>query len=162
MEHEYLAETIRIRTECGLSLPIAMAGQTLPFHQGQWLFSVTDEGQRKMDIMLLLGDRSRASDNQLLGNICIDLLSDGRRNIPKVSLSLSVQRSGALLVSVESLMNGSVRCLRAQLKTSGAPVSSPVERVEDIRFREFAKTGALARKMIRTNTITLQKAFNAQ
>ncbi|KEQ17862.1 hypothetical protein GZ78_09440 [Endozoicomonas numazuensis] len=135
-----------------------MAGQVLPYHKGQWLFSVVDEQQQQMDIMLLQGNRTRASDNKLLGNICINQISDVCRGVPSVRLSLSIEESGDLLVSAENLKNGLIRRMRTQIETSDSSIAKTKELVEDIRFKEFAKAGTLARKMIRSNTRTLSRA----
>ena len=141
-------------------MPIVKAGRQLPYHQGQWMFSVTDECQEEMNIIVLLGNRARASDNRLLGNLRIPQTQGGYRGVPCVSLSFFIQETGELLVSAENLKTGSVHHLRSSLDTSDIPVPCDTDLVEDIRFKEFANAGILARKMMRSNTMTLNKADN--
>lgn len=158
MANKFLAETIGVSTECGLSMPIVKAGLRLPYYQGQWMFSVTDKYQEEMNITILLGNRARASDNRLIGNLRIPQTQGGYRGVPCVSLSFFIQKTGELLISAENLKTGSVHHLRSSLDTSDKPAPCNTELVEDIRFKEFARTGMLARKMIRSNTMTLKKA----
>ena len=158
MANKFLAETIGVAIECGLAMPVIKTGQLLPYHQGQWMFSVTDENQEEMNIRILLGNRARASDNRLLGSLRIPQINGEYRGVPCVSLSFSIQETGELLVSAENLKNGSVHRLSSHLDTSDAPLPCTTDLVEDVRFKEFAKAGILARKMIRSNNLTLKKA----
>ncbi len=138
-------------------MPIAKTGQELPYQQGQWMFSVTDECQEEMNITILLGSRARASDNRCLGNLRIPQTQGGYRGVPCVSLSFFIQEAGELLVSAENLKTGTIYHLRSSVNTSDEPAPCNTDLVEDIRFKEFARASILARKMIRSNIMTLKK-----
>ncbi len=92
-----LDETLAIEKGNDVASPVLRAGTLLPTSYSE-TFSTVDDGQRAVQLRLLVGASKKASECRTLLNLNVPLEHLGPRGKPKVKLVLSVGEDGSLAV----------------------------------------------------------------
>ncbi|PID82748.1 MAG: molecular chaperone DnaK [Clostridiales bacterium] len=78
---------------------------TIPTKKSQ-VFSTAADNQTAVDIHVLQGERSMASDNTTLGRFQLDGIPPARRGIPQIEVTFNIDANGIVNVSAKDLGTG--------------------------------------------------------
>jgi len=89
--------TLGIETLGGVSTPLIEKNSTIPTSKSQ-VFSTAADNQPSVEIHVLQGERSMASDNKSLGRFILDGIAPAPRGVPQVEVTFDVDANGILNV----------------------------------------------------------------
>ncbi|MBT5346968.1 molecular chaperone DnaK [bacterium] len=89
--------TLGIETLGGVSTPLIEKNSTIPTSKSQ-VFSTAGDNQPSVEIHVLQGERSMASDNKSLGRFILDGIAPAPRGVPQVEVTFDVDANGILNV----------------------------------------------------------------
>ncbi|HNY35822.1 MAG TPA: molecular chaperone DnaK [Candidatus Pacearchaeota archaeon] len=95
---DVLPLSLGIETLGGVSTPMIMKNTTIPT-TGSQVFSTAVDNQPSVEINVLQGERSMASDNRSLGKFVLDGIPPAPRGIPQVEVKFDIDASGILTVT---------------------------------------------------------------
>jgi molecular chaperone DnaK len=78
---------------------------TIPTNKKQ-IFSTAADNQTGVEIHVLQGERSRASDNKTLGRFMLDGIPPAPRGVPQIEVSFDLDANGIVNVSAKDLATG--------------------------------------------------------
>ena len=94
--------TLSIETLGGISTPLIDRNTTIPTKKSQ-IFSTAADNQPTVEINVLQGERSMASDNKSLGRFHLDGILPAPRGIPQIEVTFDIDVDGILNVSAKDL-----------------------------------------------------------
>ncbi|MBI2854328.1 MAG: molecular chaperone DnaK [Chloroflexi bacterium] len=97
--------TLGIETLGGVMTPLITRNTTIPTSKSQ-VFSTATDGQTSVEIHVLQGERSMASDNRTLGRFILDGILPAPRGIPQVEVSFDIDANGILSVRAQDKGTG--------------------------------------------------------
>jgi molecular chaperone DnaK len=97
--------TLGIETLGGVSTPLIDRNTTIPTSKSQ-IFSTAADNQPSVEIHVLQGERSMASDNKTLGRFILDGLPPAPRGVPQVEVSFDLDANGILNVKATDKASG--------------------------------------------------------
>lgn len=97
--------TLGIETAGGVCTPMIPRNTTIPTKKSE-IFSTYEDNQSAVDIKILQGERSMASDNKLLGNFRLDGISPAMRGTPQIEVTFDIDANGILSVSAVDKQTG--------------------------------------------------------
>lgn len=89
--------TLGIETLGGVSTPLIERNTTIPTSKSQ-VFSTAADNQTSVEIHVLQGERSMATDNKSLGKFILDGIPPSPRGIPQVEVTFDIDANGILNV----------------------------------------------------------------
>ena len=89
--------TLGIETLGGVSTPLIEKNSTIPTSKSQ-VFSTAADNQPSVEIHVLQGERSMASDNKSLGRFILDGIAPAPRGVPQVEVTFDVDANAILNV----------------------------------------------------------------
>ena len=89
--------TLGIETFGGVATPLIERNTTIPTSKSQ-IFSTAADNQPSVEIHVVQGERSMASDNKTLGRFILDGIPPAPRGIPQVEVSFDIDSNGILNV----------------------------------------------------------------
>ncbi|MCK9597066.1 molecular chaperone DnaK [Candidatus Pacearchaeota archaeon] len=95
---DVLPLSLGIETLGGVSTPMIMKNTTIPT-SGSQVFSTAVDNQSSVEINVLQGERSMASDNRSLGKFVLDGIPPSPRGIPQVEVKFDIDANGILTVT---------------------------------------------------------------
>lgn len=95
---DVLPLSLGIETLGGVSTPMIMKNTTIPT-TGSQVFSTAVDNQPSVEINVLQGERSMATDNRSLGKFVLDGIPPAPRGIPQVEVKFDIDASGILTVT---------------------------------------------------------------
>lgn len=108
--------TLGIETLGGVSTPIIEKNTTIPTAKSQ-VFSTAADNQTSVEIHILQGERTMASDNKTLGRFILDGIPPSPRGVPQVEVSFDVDANGILNVSAKDKASGKVQSIKIEAST---------------------------------------------
>jgi molecular chaperone DnaK len=115
---------------------------TIPTKKSE-TFSTAEDNQTRVDIKIYQGERSRASENKLLGDFHLDDISSAPRGMPKVEVTFDIDANGILSVSAKDQATSKEQkiSITASTNLSDAEIDKMVKEAEakaedDKKFRE--------------------------
>lgn len=78
---------------------------TIPSNKKQ-VFSTAADNQTSVEVHVLQGERSRASDNKTLGRFMLDGIPPAPRGVPQIEVSFDIDANGIVNVSAKDLATG--------------------------------------------------------
>jgi len=94
--------TLSIETLGGIATPLIDRNTTIPTKKSQ-IFSTAADNQPTVEINVLQGERSMASDNRSLGRFHLDGILPAPRGIPQIEVTFDIDANGILNVSAKDL-----------------------------------------------------------
>jgi molecular chaperone DnaK len=94
--------TLSIETLGGIATPLIDRNTTIPTKKSQ-IFSTAADNQPTVEINVLQGERSMASDNKSLGKFHLDGILPAPRGIPQIEVTFDIDANGILNVSAKDL-----------------------------------------------------------
>jgi molecular chaperone DnaK len=97
--------TLSIETLGGVATELIERNTTIPTKKSQ-IFSTASDGQTQVEIHVLQGERSMASDNKSLGKFILDGIPPAQRGVPQIEVTFDIDANGILNVSAEDKATG--------------------------------------------------------
>ncbi|TMB99790.1 MAG: molecular chaperone DnaK, partial [Chloroflexi bacterium] len=108
--------TLGIETLGGVSTPIIPRNTTIPTSKSQ-VFSTAGDNQTSVEIHVLQGERSMASDNKSLGRFILDGILPAPRGMPQIEVAFDIDANGILHVSARDKGTGREQKITIQAGT---------------------------------------------
>jgi len=108
--------TLGIETYGGVATPVIEKNTTIPTQKSQ-VFSTAADNQTSVEIHILQGERSMASDNKTLAKFILDGIPPSPRGIPQVEVSFDIDANGILSVSAKDKASGKSQSVRIEAST---------------------------------------------
>ncbi|MGF7234080.1 MAG: molecular chaperone DnaK [Frankia sp.] len=134
--------SLGIETMGGVMTKVIERNTTIPARRTE-TFSTAEDNQPAVDIVVLQGERERASDNRVLGRFRLENIRPAPRGVPQVEVTYDVDANGILNVSAKDKDTGAEQ--RITISESSNLDASEVERMiadaernrdDDIRLRQ--------------------------
>jgi len=129
------------------------------------IFSTAADNQPSVEIHVLQGERSMASDNKTLGRFILDGIPPAPRGIPQIEVTFDIDTNGILNVSARDKATGKEQSIR--IEGSCGISNEEVEKMkkeaelharEDRKKQELIEAKNLADNLIYTTEKTLREA----
>ena len=137
--------TLSIETLGHVATSLIDRNTTIPTRKSQ-VFSTAADGQTKVEIHVVQGERPMAPDNKSLGEFILDGIPPAPRGVPQIEVTFDIDANGILKVSAEDRATGREQSM--QIIPSSGLADEEVERMvreaeqhgeEDHRKREEAE-----------------------
>jgi molecular chaperone DnaK len=97
--------SLGVETRGGVMTKIVDRNTTIPVRRSE-TFSTAEDNQPAVDVVVLQGERERASDNRVLGRFRLDNVRPAPRGEPQVEVTFDVDANGILNVSARDKDTG--------------------------------------------------------
>jgi len=97
--------TLGIETMGGVSTPLINRNTTIPTSKSQ-VFSTAADNQPSVEVHVLQGERSMASDNRTLGKFMLDGIPPSPRGMPQIEVTFDLDANGILKVTAKDKATG--------------------------------------------------------
>jgi molecular chaperone DnaK len=97
--------TLGIETLGGVATPLIERNTTIPTRKSQ-VFSTAADNQNQVEIHVMQGERTMASDNKTLGRFILDGLPPAPRGVPQIDVTFDIDANGILNVSAQDRATG--------------------------------------------------------
>lgn len=142
--------TLGIETLGGVSTTLIERNTTIPSRKSQ-VFSTASDGQTKVEIHIVQGERPMAVNNKSLGKFILDGIPPAPRGVPQIEVTFDVNADGILHVSARDQATGREQAMQV-IPSSGLTdeeieemIRAAEQNVTDDRlFREAAEARNLA------------------
>ena len=108
--------TLGIETLGGVSTPLIERNTTIPTQKTE-TFSTAQDNQPSVEIHVLQGERSMATENKTLGKFILDGIPPAQRGLPQIEVSFDIDANGILNVSAKDKGTGKEQ--KIQIQASG-------------------------------------------
>lgn len=119
--------TLGIETLGGVSTPLIEANTTIPTSKTE-TFSTAADNQTSVEIHVLQGERSKASENRSLGRFHLDGIPPAPRGVPQIEVTFDIDANGVLSVSAKDKGTGKEQNIR--IEQSSGLSEEEVERMK--------------------------------
>ncbi|OGL65694.1 molecular chaperone DnaK [Candidatus Uhrbacteria bacterium RIFCSPLOWO2_01_FULL_47_24] len=119
--------TLGIETLGSVSTPLIERNTTIPTSKSQ-VFSTAADNQTTVEIHVLQGERSMATDNRTLGRFMLDGIPPSPRGVPQVEVSFDIDANGILTVTAKDKASG--KSQNIVIKDSSALNKDEIEKMK--------------------------------
>jgi molecular chaperone DnaK len=144
--------------------PLIEKNTTIPASKSQ-VFSTAADNQTSVEIHVLQGERSMASDNRTLGRFILDGIPPAPRGVPQVEVTFDIDANGILNVKATDKASGkeqkiTITSSSGLSKEEIAKMQADAEanRAEDEKKKEIIETKNIAENLVYTSEKTLKDA----
>ncbi|MDQ5957655.1 MAG: molecular chaperone DnaK [Patescibacteria group bacterium] len=156
--------SLGIETMGGVATHLVEKNTTIPTQRSQ-VFSTAADNQTSVEIHIVQGERSMASDNKSLGRFILDGIPPAPRGAPQVEVTFDVDANGILNVKAKDKTSGKEQTIRIEAssglsKEEIAKMQSEAESnaEEDSKKKEVAEAKNIADQTIHTAEKSLSDA----
>lgn len=156
--------TLGIETYGGVATPILEKNTTIPTQKSQ-VFSTAADNQTSVEIHILQGERTMASDNKTLAKFILDGIPPSPRGVPQVEVSFDIDANGILSVSAKDKASGKSQSVRIEASTQLSKEDveklkqeAVVHSEEDRQKKELAETKNQAEQIIYLSEKSVREA----
>ncbi|HEX6755498.1 MAG TPA: molecular chaperone DnaK [Mycobacteriales bacterium] len=134
--------SLGVETQGGVMTKVIERNTTIPARRAE-TFSTAEDNQPAVDVVVLQGERERASDNRVLGRFRLEGIRPAPRGTPQIEVTYDIDANGILDVSARDKDTGAEQ--RITISESSNLDKSEVDRMvadaernrgEDARLRE--------------------------
>jgi molecular chaperone DnaK len=118
--------SLGIETLGGVFTKLIERNTTIPTSKSQ-VFSTAADNQPAVDIHVLQGERSMASDNKTLGRFQLDSIPPARRGVPQIEVSFDIDANGIVNVKAKDL--GTNKEHKITISGTGSLSKADIERM---------------------------------
>ncbi len=161
---DVLPLSLGIETLGEINTPMIQKNTTIPTSKSQ-VFSTAADNQTSVEIRVLQGERTMASDNRLLGRFILDGVPPSPRGLPQVEVAFDVDANGILTVTAKDKATSKTQSIRIEgsiglSKEEVAKMKTEAEAhaEEDKRKRELAEVRNTADSLVYTAEKSLKEA----
>jgi molecular chaperone DnaK len=97
--------SLGVETMGGVMTTVIERNTTIPVRRTE-IFSTGENNQSAVDVVVLQGERERASDNRVLGRFRLEHIRSAQRGVPQVEVTFDVDANGILHVSARDKDTG--------------------------------------------------------
>lgn len=108
--------SLGIETLGGVFTKLIEANTTIPKRESQ-VFSTAADNQASVEIHVLQGERSMASDNRTLGRFHLDSIPPAPRGVPQIEVTFDIDANGIMNVSARDKASGKEQNIRIEAST---------------------------------------------
>ncbi|MDD2443093.1 MAG: molecular chaperone DnaK [Desulfotomaculaceae bacterium] len=109
--------SLGIETLGGVSTKLIERNTTIPTSKSQ-IFSTASDGQTTVEIHVLQGERSMASDNKTLGKFALTGIPPAPRGVPQIEVKFDIDANGIVNVSAKDMGTGSEQSMTITASTN--------------------------------------------
>lgn len=131
--------TLGIETLGGVMTPMINSNTTIPTKKTE-IFSTAADNQPSVEIHVLQGERSMATDNKPLGKFNLDGIPAAPRGVPQIEVTFDIDVNGILNVSAKDKVSGKEQTIR--ITSSGGLDQADIDRMK----REAQENSAVDKK----------------
>ncbi|MGR6963218.1 molecular chaperone DnaK [Geodermatophilus sp. URMC 61] len=137
--------SLGVETMGGVMTKVIERNTTIPARRSE-VFSTAEDNQPAVDIVVLQGERERASDNRVLGRFRLENIRPAPRGVPQVEVTFDIDANGILNVTARDKDTGTQQ--QITISESSNLDKAEVERMvadaqqhsaEDARLRELVE-----------------------
>jgi molecular chaperone DnaK len=143
--------SLGIETMGGVMTKLIEANTTIPTKKSE-TFSTAADNQPSVEIHILQGERSMASDNKTIGRFHLDGIPPAQRGVPQIEVTFDIDSNGILNVSAKDKNTGKEQNIR--IEASSGLSQEEIDRYE-ARSRRRMQTQIRKRKRILTSSTLL-------
>ncbi len=126
--------TLGIETLGSVCTPMIKSNTTIPTTKSE-IFSTAADGQTSVEIHILQGERSMASDNRSLGRFHLDGVPSARRGVPQIEVTFNIDANGILSVTAKDKGTNKEQSIR--ITSSSGLSKEEIEKMkEDAKLNE--------------------------
>ncbi|MDZ7765662.1 MAG: Hsp70 family protein [Melioribacteraceae bacterium] len=119
--------SLGIETLGGVMTKLIEANTTIPTRKSE-VFSTASDSQPSVEIHVLQGERSMASDNRTLGRFHLDGIPPAPRGVPQIEVIFDIDSNGILNVSAKDKATGKEQSIR--ITSSSGLNESEIEKMK--------------------------------
>jgi molecular chaperone DnaK len=97
--------SLGLETLGGVMTKVIERNTTIPARRAE-IFSTAEDNQSAVDVVVLQGERERASDNRMLGRFRLENIRPAPRGVPQVEVTFDIDANGILHVSARDKDTG--------------------------------------------------------
>ncbi len=153
-----------IETMGGVGTKLIEKNTTIPASKSQ-IFSTAADNQTTVEIHVVQGERSMATDNKSLGKFILDGVAPAPRGVPQIEVSFDIDANGILNVTAKDKATGKEQSIK--IEASSGLTDEDIEKMkqdaeshadEDAKKKEMVEVRNLADQMIYTAEKALKDA----
>jgi molecular chaperone DnaK len=110
---DVIPHSLGIETEGGRCTRLIERNTTLPTSKGE-IFTTVWDGQDRVEIKVLQGERDRSTENKLIGLFQLTGIRPAPRGVPKIEVFFDMDADGILRVSAKDLSTGKEQAIRIE------------------------------------------------
>jgi molecular chaperone DnaK len=126
--------SLGIETMGGVMTKLIESNTTIPTQKSQ-VFSTAVDNQPSVEIHVLQGERSMATDNRTIGKFHLDGLPPSQRGVPQIEVAFDIDANGIITVKATDKATGKVQDIRIE-------ASSGLSEEEINKMRQEAEANA--------------------
>jgi len=142
--------SLGIETMGGVFTKLIEANTTIPTKKSE-VFSTASDNQPSVDIHVLQGERSMATDNKTLGRFQLTDIPPAPRGVPQIEVTFDIDANGIMNISAKDKGTGKQQSIKIE-------ASSGLSDEEIARMKAEAEAHAEADKKLREDADLINKA----
>ena len=150
--------SLGIETLGGVSTTLIEANSTIPSKKSQ-IFSTAADSQPSVEIHVLQGERSMASDNKSLGRFHLDGIPPAPRGTPQIEVTFDIDANGILNVSAADKATGKEQSIR--IEASSGLTDEEIEKMK-VDAEKYAKDDESKKESVEVHNTAEQLIYQTE